>query len=166
MSPRLISLAVVVGWIAFAACAPDDETAPPADTVAEPAAADEPAPITQEEVDAFSDRVNALIRDGDTAALNTVYTDDVVMVSARGKMEGSDALVAFWTERVRAGAGKSLQAETLKFGSNGDMAWALSHFTGGVTAPSGHTLRVFQRQPDGSIRTVVQLSIPDMPAQQ
>jgi len=132
----------------------------------EPAAADEPAPITQQEVDEYSNRVNASIRNGDTAALNTVYADDAVMVSARGKVEGGGALVGFWAERVRAGAGKTLQAETVKFGSSGDLAWALSRFTGGVTAPAGHTLRVFQRQPDGSIRTVVQVAVPDMPAPQ
>jgi ketosteroid isomerase-like protein len=156
----------VFALLALGACAPDEQPAGDAPAATEQAPASEPAPITQQDVDAFSERVNGVIRNGDTAALGNVYTDDAVMISARGKMDGGQAIRAFWTEAIRAGAGKSLQAETLKFGTSGDLAWALSRFTGGVTAPAGHTLRVFQRQADGSLRTVVQLSIPDSPAQQ
>jgi ketosteroid isomerase-like protein len=165
MYSRLSRLLGVVGCVAFTACAPADQT-PAADQASEPAAAAEPAPITQQEVDAFSSTVNGYIRDGDTASLHNVYTDDAIMVSARGKTEGGQALVEFWKASVQAGQGKTLSGETVKFGSNGELAWQLSRFTGGVTAPSGHSLRVFQRQPDGGLRVVVQVAVPDAPAQQ
>ena len=69
-------------------------------------------------------------------------------------------------QAVQANQGRTLSGETVKFGSNGEFAWQLSRFTGGVTAPSGHTLRVLQRQPDGGLRVLAQVSVPDAPAQQ
>jgi ketosteroid isomerase-like protein len=144
---------------------PPAEEAVDEPAVAEPAAASEPAPITQQDVEAYAERADAAIRTGDTAAFNNFYADDALMISARGRVEGGAALAAFWRDAVATGSGRSLQSEILKFGSDRDLAWALSRFTGGVTAPAGHTLRVFQRQADGSLRTVVQLSMPDMPAQ-
>lgn len=169
MYTRVIRYLGVVSCVALVACAQDDQPAEQAEgaqTGAEMASPSDRAPITQQEVAAFSDHSDAAIRDGDTAVFRNFYTDDAVMVSARGKVEGAPALITFWKDAVAAGKGKSLQTELLKFGTDGDLAWALNRFTGGVTAPAGHTLRVFQRQPDGSLRTVVQLSIPDMPAQQ
>jgi hypothetical protein len=44
------------------------------------------------------------------------------------------------------------------------MAYTLSRFTGGITATSGHVLAVSVRQPDGTLKTVAQVSIPDPPA--
>lgn len=44
------------------------------------------------------------------------------------------------------------------------MAYTVSRFTGGITAPSGHVLAVSQRQTDGLMKTVAQISIPDPPA--
>jgi len=165
MFSRHIRFIGVVACVTLTACAPSaDNTDNAAATDAAEMTPSQPAALTQQEVEAASDAFTAAVRNGDTTALGNGYTSDAVFVSARGKLEGNDAISAFWKDAVKSGAGKSLEAQTLKFGSSGDIAWMLNRFTGGVTAPAGHTLRVFQRQPDGSIKTLVQLSIPDAPA--
>ena len=45
-------------------------------------------------------------------------------------------------EALKAGAGKDLKLEVVKWGTSGDMAYTLSRFTGGITATSGHVLAV------------------------
>ena len=165
MFSRPIRFVGVVACVTAAACARGADTDQDTQNAAEmPASQPAPVPLTQQEVEAVSDAFTAAVRNGDTTALGNGYTSDAVFVSARGKLEGNDAIAAFWKDAVKQGVGKSLEAQTLKFGSSGDLAWLLNRFTGGVTAPAGHTLRVFQRQPDGSIKTLVQLSIPDAPA--
>jgi len=164
MYSRFIRFIGAVGCVTVVACAPSEDAGDTAEAGADEMVAIQPVPITQQEVDAQTDAFIAAVRNGDTTALGSVYAADASMVSARGKLDGNEAIVAFWTEATKGGAGKSLETQPLKFGSSGDLAWSLNRFTGGVTAPAGHTLRVFQRQPDGSIKTLVQLSIPDVPA--
>jgi len=165
MLTRLIRFIGVVGCVTVVACAPSGDTSDAAQATTEEMTASQPAPITQQELEAQTDAFTASVRAGDTTALGNAYASDAVFISARGKLEGNDAIVAFWKEAAASGAGKSLEAHSLKFGTSGDFAWLLNRFTGGVTAPAGHTLRVFQRQADGSVKTLVQLSIPDAPAQ-
>jgi ketosteroid isomerase-like protein len=103
----------------------------------------------------------AALAAGDGPKAASFYTNDAVFVSARGKVETQAGIAAFWTEAVKAGAGKGLKLEILKWGTSGDMAYSLSRFTGGITAASGHVLAVGLRQPDGTVKTVAQVSIPD-----
>ena len=66
--------------------------------------------------------------------------------------------------RVKGGASKNLKLAVEKWGTSGDLAYSVSRFTGGITAPSGYVLAVVERQADGSLKTVAQVSIPDPPA--
>jgi uncharacterized protein (TIGR02246 family) len=140
--------------VVFAACA-----APAKDTTPPP-----PPAITQAAIDqVVQDQVSAL-NAGDAAKAGAVYAADAVLVTAKGKAETQAAITAFWTEALKTpGAGKNLKVEMLKSGTSGDLAYTLATFSGGVTAPSGHTLAVSKRQADGSLKIIMQISIPDPP---
>jgi ketosteroid isomerase-like protein len=101
---------------------------------------------------------------GDTAKVGRAYAADAVLVSARGKVDTSQGIEAFWGAALKGGAGKDLKLTVEKWGASGDMAYSLSRFTGGITASSGYVLAVVERQADGSLKTVAQVSIPDPPA--
>ena len=130
----------------------------------EPSGPPPPPAITQTSVEQAVQDAVAALASGDAAKAATTYSSDAVFVSARGKVESQAGIEAFWTEALKAGAGKDLKLEVVKWGTSGDMAYTLSRFTGGITASSGHVLAVSQRQADGTLKTVVQVSIPDPPA--
>jgi uncharacterized protein (TIGR02246 family) len=153
LRPRLVVPTLIV--CAAAACA---SPAP------EPSAPPPPPAITQASVEQAVQDATAALASGDGAKAAASYAPDAVFVSARGKVESQAGIEAFWTEALKAGAGKDLKLETLKWGTSGDMAYTLSRFTGGITATSGHVLAVSVRQPDGTLKTVVQVSLPDPPA--
>ena len=145
---------VCIAGVLLAACAaPAKDAAPPP-----------PPAITQAAIDkVVQDQVSALVA-GDAAKAAAVYAPDAVLVTARGKAEGA-GIASFWTEALKTpGAGKDLKVNILKTGTSGDLAYTLATFSGGVTAPSGHTLAVSQRQADGSLKIIMQVSIPDPPA--
>ncbi|MGH7459625.1 MAG: YybH family protein, partial [Longimicrobiales bacterium] len=104
------------------------------------------------------------MHNGDASVASTLYAADATLVSARGKVDTEPAITTFWTEAIKGGAGKTLALHPLKFGSSGDLAWALHHYVGGITAPTGHVLTVYQRQADGSVKVVSQVSIPEAAA--
>jgi ketosteroid isomerase-like protein len=139
------------------------EGAGEADTDDAPAVAATPL-ITQSTADSATTAFVMALRAGDASQAGAVYATDAVFISARGKTESQAAIAAFWAEAIKGGAGKTLELHPLKFAASGDMAWQLSHFTGGVTTPTGHVLAVFQRQADGSIKLVAQVSIPEAAA--
>jgi uncharacterized protein (TIGR02246 family) len=133
--------------------------APSADPTMRPA---QPAPIAQADVDAGIQQTVAALSARDAAKAAAAYTPDAVFVNARGKFETQQAIQSFWAEALKApDAGKDLKLDVVKWGASGDMAYSLSRFTGGITAGSGHVLAVHVRQPDGSMQTVAQVSIPD-----
>jgi len=144
------------GMLVLAGCGGTVEMAPEAPPP--------PPPITQQMADSANTTFIAALRAGDGSAAGAYYANDAVFISARGKVESQAAITAFWTEAIKGGAGKALELHPLKFAASGDMAWQLSHFTGGITAPSGHVLAVFQRQADGSVKLVAQVSIPEAAA--
>ena len=102
---------------------------------------------------------------GQVIRRRTKSPSDATFVTARGKLEG-DAVRTFWTDAVKAGQGRSQEVTTVKFGASGDMAYLLGRYTGGITSPSGHTLQVWQRQADGTVSIVAQVSVPDPSAKQ
>jgi ketosteroid isomerase-like protein len=120
--------------------------------------------ITQADLDKVTQDQVAAMNTGDGAKAGAVYATDAVFVSARGAVETQAAITSFWTEAMKNGAGKDLKINIVKFGTSGDLAYTLSRFTGGITAPSGHVLAVSKRQADGSLKIVMQVSIPDPPA--
>ena len=165
MSPRLTRIIGIIGTISLAACAPaadTEETA--ADDAAMEKAAPASAPITQQETEQLTEAFIAALRTGDATKIPDEYTSDGIFVSARGRLDGNDAIRGLWTEAAMKSAGQTLQVKQEKFGASGDLAYVFSRFTGGVTAPSGYTLQVLQRQSDGSAKIVAQISIPDAPA--
>jgi uncharacterized protein (TIGR02246 family) len=138
-------------------------SAPPPPPAA-PAAPPPPPPIDQAAVVSATQDVVAALAAGDIAKVGSGYSEDAVLVSPRGKVDTRAAIAAFWTEALKTpGAGKNLKLETVKVGSSGDLAYVLSRFTGGITAPSGHVLGIVQRQADGSLKTIAQMTVPDPP---
>ena len=155
MNARLLRTIPAVLFVAVASC-----TAPAKE---EPAAA--PPPITQQNVEEAVQASVAALNVGDAAKVGESYAADATFISARGKYDSAAGITAFWTEALKApGAGKDLKLEIVKWGTSGDLAYSVSRFTGGITAPTGYVVAISQRQPDGSMKTVAQVSIPDPPA--
>ncbi len=147
--------------MALAACSGAADTATQDDAALK---ASEPTPITQQQADEAQQAFTTALRNGDASQAGSYYGADATFISARGKVETQAAISTFWSEAIKGGAGKSLELHPLKFGASGDLAWSLSHFTGGITAPTGHVLAVYQRQADGSLKVVAQVSIPETAA--
>ncbi|MGH7466625.1 MAG: nuclear transport factor 2 family protein [Longimicrobiales bacterium] len=158
MIGRSIRTSTLAGVVLLAACTAASETATQDDAALK---ASEPVPITQGQADEAVNSFVAMLRTGDATQAGNYYAPDATFISARGKVESEAAIAGFWAEAVKGGAGKTLELHPLKFGASGDLAWQLSHFTGGITTPTGHVLAVYQRQADGSIKLVAQVSIPE-----
>lgn len=157
----LRGIPVIALAVGVAACSPAPP-APPAETTAPAPTA--PPPISSAQVaQSVQDTVAALAA-GDAAKAGGMYAADAVFMNAQGKFDTQAGIEAFWTEALKAGAGKGLALETLKSGTSGDLAYTVSRFTGGITASSGYTVAITERQPDGSLKIVVQVSLPDPPA--
>lgn len=153
MTVRLSRSTALILGVVLASCAPAKDTAPAA-----------PVAITQAEIEkSTQDQVGALAA-GDAAKSGAAYATDAVFISARGRIDSQAAITSFWTEALKTpGAAKNLKLELVKWGASGDLAYSLSRFTGGITAPSGYVLAASQRQADGSLKIVMQVSIPDPP---
>ena len=155
MNARLARTIPAALFVAVASCA--------APAKEEPAAA--PPPITQQNVEEAVQATVAALNAGDAAKAGESYAADATFISARGKYDSAAGITAFWEAALKTpGAGKDLKLEIVKWGTSGDMAYSVSRFTGGITAPTGYVVAISQRQPDGSIKTVAQVSIPDPPA--
>jgi ketosteroid isomerase-like protein len=156
-SPRmLLDSATMLVLAVSLACSP-----PPVEQARQ--VAPEPPPLDQASVTQSINNAVAALAAGDVAKMGSGYAEDAVLVTARGKVETRTGIEAFWTEALKSRGASALALETVKWGTSGDLAYVLSRFTGGVTAGSGHVLAVVQRQPDGSLKTVAQVSIPDPP---
>jgi uncharacterized protein (TIGR02246 family) len=155
MNARLFRTIPATLFVAVASCA--------APAKEEPAAA--PPPITQQSVEEAVQATVAALNAGDAAKAGESYADDATFINARGKYDSATGITEFWTAALKTpNAGKDLKLEIVKWGASGDMAYTVSRFTGGITAATGYTLAISQRQPDGSMKTVAQVSIPDPPA--
>lgn len=123
-----------------------------------------PSPISQAAIEqTVQDTVAALVA-GDAAKAGAMYAADAVFLNVRGKFETQTAIEAFWAEYVKTGGAKGLVLETVKSGTSGELAYSVSRFTHTTTALSGHTVTVSERQPDGSLKIVVHMNLPDPPA--
>jgi ketosteroid isomerase-like protein len=145
----------------LAACSP-----PPTQTAqrATPPAPAPPPPISQATVEQSVQDTVAALAAGDAAKAGAMYASDATFMNARGKFDGQAGIQTFWAEALKAGAGKGLALQTVKSGTSGDLAYTVSRFTGGITASSGYTVGITERQPDGSLKIIVQMSLPDPPA--
>jgi ketosteroid isomerase-like protein len=93
----------------------------------------------------------------DPAGFLPLYTADAVLVFAGAPpIRGPEAITRFWESRVRAGA-RDHWFELIETGADGKYAYQFSRNgvqlirDGGERTPvSGYTVRVFERQSDGS----------------
>jgi ketosteroid isomerase-like protein len=159
VSHLLRAIPVLALAASVAACSPPP---PPAETAAPAPSA--PPPISQAVIEQNVQDTVAALAAGDAAKASAMYADDAVFMNARGRFDTRAGIEAFWAEALKAGAGKGLALETVKSGTSGDLAYTVSRFTGGITASSGYTIAITERQPDGSLKIIVQGSIPDPPA--
>jgi len=155
----LRGIPVIAFAAGVAACSP---AAPPAQTTAPAPSA--PPPISQAAVEQSVQDTVAALAAGDAAKAGAMYAADAMFLNAQGRFDTQAGIQAFWTEALKAGAGKDLALESVKSGTSGDLAYTVSRFTGGVTASSGYTVAITERQADGSLKVVVQVSLPDPPA--
>ncbi len=155
MSARLSRSIPAALFVAVASCsAPAKE---------EPVAA--PPPITQQSVEQAMQATVAALNAGDAAKAGESYAADATFINARGKFDSAAGITEFWAAALKnPNAGKDLKLEIVKWGTSGDLAYSVSRFTGGITAPTGYTVAISQRQSDGAMKTVAQVSIPDPPA--
>jgi ketosteroid isomerase-like protein len=158
MLVRVFRSIPVLAIVATLACSP-----PPVEQATQ--VTPEPPPIDQTAVTQMVADITAALAAGDIARVGTGYAEDAVLVNARGRTDTRAGIEAFWAGALKAaGTGKDLKLEVVKWGASGDLAYSLSRFTGGITAGSGYVLGVVERQADGSLKTVAQVSIPDPPA--
>lgn len=154
MRVRIERVIGVAAALTAAACNP---VKPP---VAPPA-----LPITRATLDETLQATVAAITSGDAAKVGASYSTDATLINARGRFDSQLAITRFWVDGLKSPmAGKNLNIAIERWGTSGDIAYTLSRFTGGVTAPSGYVLSISKRRTDGTLKTVIQVSIPDPPA--
>lgn len=124
-------------------------------------------PITEAEIQALNDEWLRGEREDDGMRAAAGYTSDAILVTVRGRVDGQAMIQQFWSEAFAAQPGSAeTRLQIIKWDASGDIGYVVGRFEGGVTARAGHWLAVVQRQQDGSLRTVAQISIPDpAPAQ-
>lgn len=127
---------------------------------ADAAKASEPTPITQQDVETATNTMITALRAGDAATYASQFASDGAFISARGKVEGQQAIQEFWAAAGKDGAAKNLDLKIVKWAASGDVAWSIAEYTGGVTAPAGNVLTVMQRQADGTLKILAQASVP------
>jgi ketosteroid isomerase-like protein len=100
----------------------------------------------------------------DTAAFPDQYTADAVLLfQSAPPVTGPEAIRQFWEARIKLG-GRNVKFEIIDTGADGRYAYQVTKTTAqlvrdtGEKIPvSGHTVRIFERQPDGSWKTKVQM---------
>lgn len=131
---RTASMLTVLLISAACSPAPDEEAA--ADAAAEQASVPAPPPqITQQQVEQHVNATVPAFQAGDGALAAANFTDDGIFISARGRVDLCQGIQDFWTEALKSGDGKNLKVELLKWSASGDMAYILTRYTGGITAP-------------------------------
>jgi ketosteroid isomerase-like protein len=98
----------------------------------------------------------------DTAAFPALYTEDAILIfHGLPPIVGPEAIKRFWESRISAGA-RDHTFEIIETWADGKLAYQLSKAgvqlappTGEKTLISGHTLRVFEMQSDGTWKTKV-----------
>jgi ketosteroid isomerase-like protein len=98
------------------------------------------------------------------AAFVSLYTgDSILLFQGAPPVTGPEAIKQFWESRIKIGA-KDHTFEIIETGADGKYAYQVSKSTvqlvretGEKTLISGHTVRVFERQSDGSWKTKVHM---------
>jgi uncharacterized protein (TIGR02246 family) len=99
------------------------------------------------------------------AAFAAMYTEDaVVLPPGQPPVNGRDAITQFWKDRLAPGNRKDHTFEIVSVRQDGELAYQVARWTldilngrGEPTKVSGNTVRIFERQPDGSWLTRVHI---------
>jgi uncharacterized protein (TIGR02246 family) len=99
------------------------------------------------------------------AAFAAMYTEDaVVLPPGLQPVDGRDAIVQFWKDRLKPGNRKDHTFEIVSVRHDGRLTYQVARWTldivnttGTPTRVSGNTVRVFERQPDGAWLTKVHI---------
>jgi uncharacterized protein (TIGR02246 family) len=113
-------------------------------------------------MEAINARFLAAFNTPDTAAFPALYTEDAVLIfHGLPPIAGPEAIKRFWESRISAGA-RDHTFEIIETWADGKLAYQLSKAgvqlvrpTGEKTLISGHTLRIFEMQSDGTWKTKV-----------
>jgi uncharacterized protein (TIGR02246 family) len=107
----------------------------------------------------------AAFNSGNPAAFASMYTKDAVVLPPGGQpvTGGPDAIVKFWDARIKLGL-KDHTFEVVNVHQDGKYAYQVARWTvvfvkdtGERTSSSGNTVRVYERQPDGTWLTKVHI---------
>lgn len=121
-------------------------------------------------IEALNQEFSAAMRRGDAAAVAALFTEDgeVASPTAKGFIAGRPALLAYYTDRLRAARYLELLVITSSLDVEGDLAWTTgtnrSVIQVGDATPatrSGRYLAVLRRGADGRWRYRVDAIIPD-----
>ncbi len=99
------------------------------------------------------------------AAFAAMYTEDAVVLPPGGQpVAGRDAITRFWKDRLAPGNRKDHTFEIVSVLQDGGFAYQVARWTLNIlngrdepTKVSGNTVRIFERQPDGSWLTKVHI---------
>lgn len=100
----------------------------------------------------------------DLAAFLLLYTaDSVLYFQGAPPVSGPEAIKQFWESRIKLGA-RDHTFEIIEAGADGNYAFQVTKTTvqlvrptGEKTAISGHTLRIFEKQNDGTWKTKIHM---------
>jgi ketosteroid isomerase-like protein len=115
-------------------------------------------------MEAINARFLAAFNTPNTSAFPALYTEDATLIfHGVPPIVGPEAIKRFWESRISAGA-RNHTFDIIETWADGKFAYQLSKAgvelvrpTGEKTLISGHTLRVFEKQGDGTWKTKVHM---------
>src|SRR5262245_38364336 len=122
-------------------------------------------------MEAANARFVAAFNTPDTGAFSDQYTADAVLFfQGAPPVTGPEAIRQFWEARIKLG-GRDVKFEIIDAGAEGRYAYQTTRTTAQLARPngertliSGHTVRIFEKQSDGTWKTKVHMfSRPDSP---
>jgi len=122
-------------------------------------------------MEAANARFVAAFNTPDTAAFPDQYTADAVLFfQGAPPVTGPEAIREFWEARIKLG-GRDVKFEIIDAGADGRYAYQVTRTTAQLMRPngektliSGHTVRIFEKQSDGTWKTKVHMfNRPDAP---
>jgi ketosteroid isomerase-like protein len=122
-------------------------------------------------MEAANARFVAAFNTPDTAAFPDQYTADAVLFfQGAPPVTGPEAIRQFWEARIKLG-GRDVKFEIIDAGADGRYAYQVTRTTAQLVRPngektpiSGYTVRIFEKQSDGTWKTKVHMfNRPDAP---
>lgn len=160
---RIAAPAALVVFGLLAACETQPEAESELDAVpAQEMTVENDDPMVRAEMDEATDAWLSAEAADDGMAAAELYADDAHFVGSTGMVEGQQAIAQMWEQAFDAQPGSAgTTLEILKWGSSGDLSYALGRYTNGMTSPTGHYLLVSRQMEDGTWKVVAQVSVAD-----